>query len=232
MVKSALAGEAPDNDATSETSAFVDLLPTGVFALDASGSVLYVNRWMRQFLGVQQGQAFSSVFPVAQRARIDDWRKQLARSDETTSSTLLLPLPNSELGADLVLEATTGVVAGRRVVVGLLLLQTNPLVRQTLGHLLDSLRRTLTVVETLLGHEAAPPERAPWQRQNRDPKQIASLSPREREVLKRCLEGASVQSISDEFAISVFTVRNHLKSIYRKLHVKSRAELMRRYVTA
>jgi len=54
------------------------------------------------------------------------------------------------------------------------------------------------------------------------------LSPREGDILSHALEGMRVESIAEGCGISAHTVRNHLKSIYRKLGVHSRVELMRR----
>lgn len=55
---------------------------------------------------------------------------------------------------------------------------------------------------------------------------IDGLSTREREVLvafRRCL---CVTDVADELHISVHTVKNHLKAIYRKLQVHSQLELL------
>jgi PAS domain S-box-containing protein len=54
------------------------------------------------------------------------------------------------------------------------------------------------------------------------------LSAREGEVLGHLLEGKDPVSIGVELCISPHTVRNHLKSIYRKLEVHSRTELFAR----
>ncbi|MBI9071543.1 MAG: response regulator transcription factor [Melioribacteraceae bacterium] len=50
------------------------------------------------------------------------------------------------------------------------------------------------------------------------------LTKREREVLKLIIEGYSNKLISEKLYISFDTVRNHLKSIYLKLHVHSKSE--------
>lgn len=52
------------------------------------------------------------------------------------------------------------------------------------------------------------------------------LSPREREILEAVASGQRVRAIADAFAISAFTVRNHLKAIFRKLGVHSQVELL------
>lgn len=52
------------------------------------------------------------------------------------------------------------------------------------------------------------------------------VSPREWQVLERLREGLRVATIARELTISPNTVRNHLKSIYRKLGVRSQTALL------
>jgi len=56
---------------------------------------------------------------------------------------------------------------------------------------------------------------------------IDRLSPRELDVVGLLLEGHRVVSIAAELDVSEHTVRNHLKSIFRKLGLHSQAELVR-----
>lgn len=55
-----------------------------------------------------------------------------------------------------------------------------------------------------------------------------ALSVRESEVLALLERGCSTSQIARKLAISVFTVRNHVKAIFRKLGVASRGELQLR----
>ena len=57
---------------------------------------------------------------------------------------------------------------------------------------------------------------------------LASLTEREREVLVHLVAGQRVPAIAAELHISQHTVRNHLKSIYRKLGVGNQSELIER----
>ena len=59
--------------------------------------------------------------------------------------------------------------------------------------------------------------------------ELRPLSLREREVLKSFLLGHDTEPIAQELFISVHTVRNHFKSIFRKVEVDSRVELIRRF---
>jgi PAS domain S-box-containing protein len=56
--------------------------------------------------------------------------------------------------------------------------------------------------------------------------ELAALSSREVEVLSRLVAGDRVPAIADLFHISQHTVRNHLKSMYRKLDVGSQSDLI------
>lgn len=58
--------------------------------------------------------------------------------------------------------------------------------------------------------------------------QGAALSAREGEVARRYVDGLSYKEIARDLAISPATVRTHLNTIYRKLEVTSRIELLRR----
>jgi DNA-binding CsgD family transcriptional regulator len=57
---------------------------------------------------------------------------------------------------------------------------------------------------------------------------LADLSRRELEVMSLLREAHSAPEIADQLKVSVHTVRNHIRSIYRKVGVHSRAALLRR----
>ncbi len=57
---------------------------------------------------------------------------------------------------------------------------------------------------------------------------IELLSERELEVVRLLAAGLSTAQIADELVIAVGTVRNHFKSIYRKLDAHSRLEAVER----
>jgi ATP/maltotriose-dependent transcriptional regulator MalT len=63
---------------------------------------------------------------------------------------------------------------------------------------------------------------------SRDDRGFPSLSHREREVLRLLVEGLSNKQIGQGLEIEVVTVAVHLRSIYRKLNVKSRTQAVRR----
>lgn len=53
------------------------------------------------------------------------------------------------------------------------------------------------------------------------------ISSREAEVVKLVALGYSNQEIAKELKIEIATVKNHLKSVFQKLHVKNRVQLTR-----
>jgi two-component system nitrate/nitrite response regulator NarL len=61
---------------------------------------------------------------------------------------------------------------------------------------------------------------------DRETARIASLSSRERDVVSLVAQGLSAHKIADLLRISEKTVRNHLASIYHKLDVADRLELV------
>jgi DNA-binding NarL/FixJ family response regulator len=63
-----------------------------------------------------------------------------------------------------------------------------------------------------------------FQRKDQKAAPLHSLSPRERQVLDFLAEGKSYKRIATDLGISYDTVRAHIREIYRKLEVHSRAE--------
>jgi DNA-binding NarL/FixJ family response regulator len=63
-----------------------------------------------------------------------------------------------------------------------------------------------------------------FQDQGLSPEAQANLTKREEEILSGVVRGLINKEIADELSISVETIRVHLKSIYEKLHVRSRTE--------
>jgi DNA-binding NarL/FixJ family response regulator len=53
---------------------------------------------------------------------------------------------------------------------------------------------------------------------------VFNLSPRELEILNSLCDGKSYKAIAADRFISIETVRSHVKNIYEKLHVHSKAE--------
>lgn len=60
----------------------------------------------------------------------------------------------------------------------------------------------------------------------RFPDALGRLSPRQQEIAELAAEGATSVEVSQILHISVHTVRQHLKEVYRRLDVGNRAELV------
>jgi DNA-binding NarL/FixJ family response regulator len=61
--------------------------------------------------------------------------------------------------------------------------------------------------------------------------EVATLTEREREVLEALSEGRQYTEIGDWLGMSVNTVRKHIRNIYEKLHVNSRADAVEKLGT-
>ncbi len=91
-------------------------------------------------------------------------------------------------------------------------------------HVLSAVRETVrggamispTLARRLLG-EFNQPEHDP----------MPELTPREREVLEHLVQGANYLNVAARLGIGAETVRTHIKSVYRKLHVSNRADVVR-----
>ncbi|MEN8155451.1 MAG: response regulator transcription factor [Bacteroidota bacterium] len=62
-------------------------------------------------------------------------------------------------------------------------------------------------------------------RKRRDP---SPLTRKEQEVVMGLVDGLSYKMIADSGCISIETVRTHIKNIYKKLHVHSKAEVIKK----
>jgi DNA-binding NarL/FixJ family response regulator len=61
---------------------------------------------------------------------------------------------------------------------------------------------------------------------------LPSLAPREQQILELLAMGKVPKEAAAELSLSYATVRDYLKHIYRKLHVRSRTEAVLRYLEA
>jgi DNA-binding NarL/FixJ family response regulator len=68
-----------------------------------------------------------------------------------------------------------------------------------------------------------------FRRRGPSPRTAENLSPREDEVLRLVGKGLVNKEIADQLGLALETVRGYLKSIYSKLHVRSRTEAAMKY---
>lgn len=75
------------------------------------------------------------------------------------------------------------------------------------------------IARKVMEHFSAP---ATLQKQTPD----SILTPKEREIVIGLVDGLSYKMIADRMGISIDTIRFHIKNIYKKLHVNSKAEVI------
>ena len=56
----------------------------------------------------------------------------------------------------------------------------------------------------------------------------STLTTRQREIVDLIVEGLSYKMVADKLSISIETVRDHIKKIYRTLHINSKGELIKK----
>jgi DNA-binding CsgD family transcriptional regulator len=77
--------------------------------------------------------------------------------------------------------------------------------------------------------DAGAADRAPSSEPRRPTIGANGLTPREDEVMNHLLDGASYKAIALAMSLSVHTVHDHVKNIFRRLRVASRGELQARF---
>lgn len=63
---------------------------------------------------------------------------------------------------------------------------------------------------------------------NKHKRDAAQLTPRQQEIVHGIMEGLSYKLIADKLMISIDTVRDHIKKIYKTLNINSKSELMKK----
>jgi DNA-binding CsgD family transcriptional regulator len=89
--------------------------------------------------------------------------------------------------------------------------------------------QALTLDEAIAYARAAPAQEDPAAARATAPglPQLSELSNREREVLRLVAKGLTAPQVAERLFLSVRTVENHLRSIYSKLNVSTRAAATR-----
>ena len=86
-------------------------------------------------------------------------------------------------------------------------------------HVIHLLRETVAAAPVLRSRPLAVPEGA-------DEAMVESLTRRELEVLRHFAQGSTIDEIAVSLSISVFTARNHIANIGRKLGARNRLEVV------
>jgi DNA-binding NarL/FixJ family response regulator len=71
---------------------------------------------------------------------------------------------------------------------------------------------------------------ASFRQPSRAPAELASLTPREQQVLDHLAKGFLYKEIAEALAISYDTVHAHVRNIYEKLHVRSRGQAVAKHL--
>lgn len=61
-------------------------------------------------------------------------------------------------------------------------------------------------------------------------KEMPGLTPRESQIIERLAKGMAPKEVAHDLSLSYETVRDYLKSVYQKLHVRSRTEAVIKYL--
>lgn len=211
----------------------VNTMNCGLLASDIEGQVVWANpmllRWLGysydEILGRPTTELGAAEHAEAYREEIraiagGDLRARLIvmrRSDSTTFPALVIP--------QRFLDEDDTVIGSFSIIVDLGTVQTAKRigVREAEAPLVEALEE---IAEGLRRINKPPtfsalPVPLPLQHP-----ELAEVSPRESEVLELLVHGDRVPAIAEQLFISEHTVRNHLKSMFRKTGTSSQSELI------
>jgi len=212
-----------------DVRAVIDNMSCGLFARDSGGRIVFVNETLLRWTGFTReelnGEPAECLAPPELRELIREERKNvdqgdrrarlcaLRRCDGTTVPAVFLP--------NLLLDDSGAIVGGYSMVIELGAVETAKPVGSSGDDLRSSLHRIGSELQRLsLAVDLGTPTVMA------DHPDLADLTDRELEVLSRLLSGARVPAIASELGISPHTVRNHLKSMYRKVGAKDQSDLI------
>ena len=208
----------------------IETMHCGLVAEDVDGTVVFVNQRLLGWLGYEKdevvGQPISMLAPPElrglleedlQAAEAGDLRARLMairRKDSTTFPVVTIPqrLFDAEGNFDgyFAIVVDLGAVLTARQIG-----PEHPVdIRETLGRIAMELQSIC--LSAVVGNSSVPLHHP----------ELSDLSPREAEVLSLLITGDRVPTIAERLHISQHTVRNHLKSMYRKLGVGTQSELI------
>jgi PAS domain S-box-containing protein len=225
----------PDKDLAPEHHDLMKVVETmncGLVASDLDGIVVFANKRLLGWLGYARSDVvgepslnlvipehFGMLLAEGKAIREGDLRARLVvlrRKDATTFPALLIPQrffdDEGVLAATFSILVDLGTVqTAKRVGV-----EPNP---AEVVPALEEIAHRLRTISGLPAEELRPV--------NLGHPALDDLSPREKEVLHHLILGDRVANIAEQLFISEHTVRNHLKSIYRKTGVNSQADVIK-----
>ena len=181
-------------------------LSVGLVLLDPAGKVVWVNRAAEPVLGVPVGQCVGRpVSRVLKDPRLAAFWQDAASCAGNRLGTVSVRWPRA---LELKVNATH-CLDPRGTLIGRALLFCDVTEDRTV-----QVRLSQAVADRLLSLTNGDTPPAP----------VANLTHQELRILRQVGRGLGNRAIADEVGISSATVRSHLKSVYRKLSLASRAE--------
>jgi PAS domain S-box-containing protein len=208
----------------------IETMHCGLVAEDVDGTVVFVNQRLLGWLSYEKdevvGQHISMLVPPELRGLLDedlhaaedgDLRARLMairRKDSTTFPVITIPQrffdEDGNFDGYFAIVVDLGAVLTARQIG-----PEHPVdIRETLGRIAMELQSIC--LSAVVGNSSVPLHHP----------ELSDLSPREAEVLSLLITGDRVPTIAERLHISQHTVRNHLKSMYRKPEVGTQSELI------
>jgi PAS domain S-box-containing protein len=217
-------------DRVTDIRAVIDDMTCALFARDAEGKLVFVNERLLEWTGYARedliGRPAEMLAPQELRELIRDERRAVEQGDRRARLCALLRKDGTTLPAVFLpheVRSPTGEPAGGfSVVVDLGAVQT----AKPLGSAGNDLRTSLHRIASELQRLSFSLDLSSPGLLAADHPELADLTGRELEVLSRLLAGTRVPAIATQLGISPHTVRNHLKSMYRKVGANDQSDLI------
>jgi DNA-binding CsgD family transcriptional regulator len=199
----------------------IDASPYPTLILCRTGRVRDANQAACTYFG-QTRESFCETDALGMRGYSPSRRAEYAKRFEAWTAGELVPFLTAwppRTGSDRFLVLPQGMVMfGGKSAVALALIPAGIVEAALAGKAAESAELARAWVKQQSRNTVTPTS---------DP-ELAGLTPREWEIARRLAEGDRVQLMVEDLGIAENTVRNHLKSIFRKLRVASQAQLVRR----
>lgn len=215
-----------------QLASVLDTLNAGILVRTVDGKILFANSRMLYWLGYAQqeldGRDARSLLADELLEHVDEELQEIHSGDERLRVTVMKRKDGRTMPVLLcphVLRRDEEIQAIVTVVLDLGEIQTARRIDgKPASGIVAGLQRIAAELQTISLFAGG----AGIGEVSHDHPDIALLSPREREILSELITGIRVPAIAKKLFISPHTVRNHLKSMYRKLDVPHQAALIER----
>ena len=216
-----------------DLNSVLDMLHSGFGIWDLEGTFLLANRCLAKWLDCTPEEAIGrnliDFVPESEREQV---RRSLAEVVAGNPNTRMTTIQRDDGSSFPVLVSPALLSDGNGNSTGIAaIIMDVAQVEDSRLHTADSfiaIQMTLTRMYNELRSmnlTAALPDSQPLPAAHPD---FVNLTPREYEVLTHLASGRRVANISEHLGVTPSTIRNHLKSIYRKWNVSSQHELIER----